>query len=63
MAVMITIGINYAFATAPATPPVAIVAGSGWIKTSRLFNYGMTAAIASLLILLVVGMQLAEAII
>lgn len=63
MAVMITMGINYAFATAPATPPVAIVAGSGWIKTSRLFYYGMTAAIASLFILLILGLQLAEMVI
>lgn len=63
MAVMITMGINYAFATAPATPPVAIVAGSGWIKTSRLFNYGMAAAVVSLMLLFIVGLQLAQAIV
>ena len=59
LAIMITIGINFAFATAPATPPVAIAADSGWISAGKLFQYGMVAAIVGIVIMAVVGIPIA----
>ena len=57
-AIMITIGINFAFATAPATPPVAIAADSGWISAGKLFQYGMAAGLVGILVMLAVGMPI-----
>lgn len=59
-AIMITIGINFAFATAPATPPVAIAADSGWISAGKLFAYGFAAALIGIIVMLVVGLPIAN---
>ncbi len=59
-AIMITMGINFAFATAPATPPVAIALDSGWISAGKLFLYGTIAALVCILLMVVVGMPIAN---
>ncbi len=57
-ATMITIGINFAFATAPATPPVAIAADSGWISAGRLLKYGTAAGIVGIMVMLAAGLPI-----
>ena len=59
-AILITIGINFAFATAPATPPVAIAADSGWISAGKLFIYGFTAALIGVIVMVLLGLPIAN---
>lgn len=62
IATMITMGISFAYATPPATPPVAVVADSGWISMGNLFIYGMVAAVISMLVMTLIGLPLANAV-
>ncbi len=51
---------SYAYATPPATMPMAVVAGTGWVDVKAMFKYGGLAAIASMLILAFVGYPIAS---
>lgn len=53
---------SYAFATPPATMPMAVVAGTGWVDVKAMFKYGGLAAIASMLILAFIGYPIAAAV-
>lgn len=53
---------SYAFATPPATMPMAVVAGTGWVDVKDMLKYGGLMAIISIVILAFVGYPIAAAI-
>ena len=53
---------SYAFATPPATMPMAVVAGTGWVDTKSMFKYGGLMALISIVILAFVGYPIAAAV-
>ncbi len=53
---------SYAYATPPATMPMAVVAGTGWVDVKDMFKYGGLAAIGSMLILALIGYPIAAAV-
>lgn len=61
LCILLTMGINYAFATACATPPCAVAQDSGWLSSNKMLFYGLTAMVMCIIIALVVGIPLANA--
>lgn len=59
IAILITTGASYAFATAPATPPAAIIADSGWVESGKMLKYGMIAAVIAVVCIATIGQALA----
>ncbi len=53
---------SYAFATPPATMPMAVVAGTGWVDVKAMFKYGGLIAIISMLALAFIGYPIASAV-
>ena len=53
---------SYAFATPPATLPMAVVAGTGWVDTKSMFKYGGILALFSMLIVALIGYPIAAAV-
>ena len=62
LSILLTMGINYAFATACATPPCAVAQDSGWLSSSKMLFYGLVAMVMCIIIGLVVGVPLANTI-
>lgn len=60
LSILLTMGINYAFATACATPPCAVAQDSGWLSSSKMLSYGFIAMVMCIIIGLVVGIPLAN---
>ena len=60
LASMIAAAASYAFATPPATMPMAVVAGTGWVDVKDMFRYGGLIAIISILALSFIGYPIAS---
>lgn len=58
IAILITLSANFSFATPTATPPVAVALDTGWINTKSLFLWGMTIAVAGMVLTYIVGIPL-----
>lgn len=61
LASVIAAAASYAFATPPATMPMAVVAGTGWVDVKVMFKYGGLTAVISILVLAFVGYPIAAA--
>lgn len=61
LASVIAAAASYAFATPPATMPMAVVAGTGWVDVKVMFKYGGLTAMVSILVLVFVGYPIAAA--
>lgn len=62
MSAVIGSAANNAFATPLATATITIIAGSGWVTTKNTFKHGMVIALVAILVFVVVGYPLANAI-
>lgn len=60
IAILMTQGASFAFATPPATPPAAVAADSGWIDTGLMFKWGMIVAVAGIAITIIIGLPIAN---
>lgn len=61
LAAVIAAAASYAFATPPATMPMAVVAGTGWVDVKVMFQYGGLIALICILVLAFVGYPIAAA--
>ena len=62
LAVVTTIGCELAFATPPASPPVAIVCDSGWVDTKVMLKWGAIVAVVCYVIVMLIGLPLSNVI-
>ncbi len=62
LASVIAASASYAFATPPATMPMAVVAGTGWVDVKQMFKYGGLMAIISIIIVVFIGYPIAAAV-
>ena len=62
LASVIAASASYAFATPPATMPMAVVAGTGWVDVKQMFKYGGLMAIVSIIVVVFIGYPIAAAV-
>lgn len=60
LASMVGAAASFAYATPPATLPMAVVAGTGWVNNNVMFKYGMILCFISIVILVGIGFPLAN---
>jgi di/tricarboxylate transporter len=51
---------NYAFATPAATLQMTMVAGSGWVDTTKMIKYGVATMIIGIIVMIAVAIPIAR---